>query len=52
MKRKLGDFNSYPNKGRFFKDKELKCFIDVFELVCPSTDRSPSDYCTYKPKYK
>ena len=28
----LWDFNNDPNKGRFFKD--LKCFIDAFELIC------------------
>ena len=36
-----GDFNSDPNKKRFFK--EFKCFIDAFELICPDIDGLQSD---------
>ena len=39
-----GDFNSDPNKRRFFK--ELKCFIDAFELDCPDIDKLKSDSYT------
>ena len=43
-----GDFNSDPSKRRFFK--QLKCFIDVFEFICPDIDRLPSDSYTYQYK--
>ena len=38
------DFNCHPNKGTFLK--ELKCFIDAFELVDPDMNILLSD--TYK----
>ena len=40
-----GDFNSDPNEERFFK--ELKCFINAFELVYSDIERLPSGSYTY-----
>ena len=40
-----GDFNSDPNKGRFFN--ELKSFTDAFELTCSDIESLPLNSYSY-----
>ena len=49
-KLKSGHFNSGPNNGRFWFLKDLKCFIDNFEFVCPDIGRLSSASVRNKPK--
>ena len=44
-----GDFNSDSNQGRFFK--ELKYFIDAFELDSPDMDTLPYEFYAYISRY-